>query len=166
MDRRGRLQTHSTPDRCGPAPSLRRRMGVPQETVVPRNLDLLRHAKSRAVIPREARTTSSPTIFTAMSPSFWLVQGIYAYCPKLNSFAPCMLLRFDWICRADSSAATADVVRPKIVKPKDENPHCGEPSCNNKLPILEGSALVSPRRGTSMCTGAPLGMTILRVFGI
>ena len=40
-------------------------MGVPQETVVPRHLELLRHAKSRAVIPREARTTSSPTIFTA-----------------------------------------------------------------------------------------------------
>src|SRR5882762_841062 len=65
MDRRGRLQTHSTPDRCRPAPPLRRRMGVPQETVVPRHLELLRNPKNRAVIPGEARTAPSPAIFTA-----------------------------------------------------------------------------------------------------
>jgi hypothetical protein len=40
-------------------------MGVPQETVVPRDLELLRHANSRTVVPSEPRTASSPAIFTA-----------------------------------------------------------------------------------------------------
>src|SRR6266550_9260497 len=65
MDRRRRLQTHPTLDRCRPAPPLRRRMGVPQEAVVPRHLELLRNPKNRAVIPGEARTAPSPAIFTA-----------------------------------------------------------------------------------------------------
>src|SRR5260370_21315391 len=64
------------------------------------------------------------------------------------------------------SKATAGAGRPRIAKPKDEVPARGEPSCNNRLPILEGSALVSRRPGTSTCTGALSGMTILRESGI
>src|SRR6266481_2197496 len=35
------MQTLSSPDRCRPAPPCRRRVGIPQETIVPRHLELL-----------------------------------------------------------------------------------------------------------------------------
>src|SRR6266851_9486597 len=93
MDRRGRLQTHSTPDRGRPAPPLRRRMGVPQETVVPRHLELLRNPRTEQSF--RARTAPSPPIFSRpTSPSFWLSPVIYPQCPKVNRSVRSILLYF------------------------------------------------------------------------
>src|SRR6267378_3704991 len=54
MDRRGRLQTHPSPDRCRPAPPLRRRVGVPQKATVPSDLELLRDPNTPHVLRGEA----------------------------------------------------------------------------------------------------------------
>jgi hypothetical protein len=54
MDRRGRLQAYSSPDRSHPAPPLRRRVGIAQETIVPRHLELLRGQNTPHVLRGEA----------------------------------------------------------------------------------------------------------------
>src|SRR6267142_7077864 len=54
MDRRGRLQTHPSPDRCRPAPALRRRVGVPQKATVPSDLELLRDPNTPHLLRGEA----------------------------------------------------------------------------------------------------------------
>ena len=54
MDRRVRFQAYSSPDRSRPAPPLRRRVGIAQETIVPRHLELLRDQNTPHVPRGEA----------------------------------------------------------------------------------------------------------------
>src|SRR5258708_5069013 len=54
MDRRGRLQAYSSPDRSRPAPPLWRRVGVPQKAIVARHLELLRDQNTPHVLRGEA----------------------------------------------------------------------------------------------------------------
>src|SRR5258708_1706676 len=59
LERRGVLQTAPALDGCRPAAPPRRRMGIPQETIVPRHLELLRRPETRAVIRNASRDAPS-----------------------------------------------------------------------------------------------------------
>src|SRR5205823_5452217 len=117
MDRRWRLQTHAPPDRRSPARALRRPVGVPQETVVPRHLELLATvdrdpppAISAARTPWTEKTAQA--VVTKVAKSIGLVTTSFVVLPSVTG-----RVRLDQLSPAFAMLNVASGLRPPTHPP-------------------------------------------------